>query len=244
MEYIDINDIRTAFEDALYFRDFQTDKTGVKTLELIGSSFVIRPIDVDHIFGAVNYDYVERELEWYKSQSLNVADIPGEAPEIWKKVADHDGMINSNYGYLIWSPENYSQYGNVVETLKKDPGSRRAIMIYTRPIMHYDFNRNGRSDFVCTNTVQYLVRKNRLNAVVNMRSNDAIFGFRNDLAWQKYVLERLSKELGIEVGDITWQTGSLHIYERHFYLVHHSYMSGESTITRTDFDSLYPESEW
>ncbi|MGZ7196727.1 hypothetical protein ACXWOC_11115, partial [Streptococcus pyogenes] len=75
--------------------------------------------------------------------------------------------------------------------LIEKPDSRRAIMIYTRPSMQVDFERDGMSDFMCTNNVQYLIRDGRVHAIVNMRSNDVVFGFRNDYAWQKYVLESL-----------------------------------------------------
>jgi thymidylate synthase len=92
-------------------------------------------------------------------------------------------------------------------------------MIYTRPSMWQDYNRNGRSDFMCTNTVQYLIREGRLHAVVNMRSNDAIFGFRNDRAWQQHVLEKLANDLNVPSGNLYWNVGSLHVYSRHYHLV-------------------------
>ena len=52
-----------------------------------------------------------------------------------------------------------------------------------------------------------------------MRSNDVIFGYRNDYAWQKYVLDKLSWDLHVQSGDIHWQVQNLHVYERHFELV-------------------------
>ena len=52
-----------------------------------------------------------------------------------------------------------------------------------------------------------------------MRSNDVIFGYRNDYAWQKWVLEKLANDLGAKPGYIIWQVQNLHIYERHFNLI-------------------------
>jgi len=58
-----------------------------------------------------------------------------------------------------------------------------------------------------------------------MRSNDVIFGYRNDYAWQKYILEQLVEGYNyknfdhVEVGDIFWQVQNLHVYEKHFDLV-------------------------
>lgn len=238
---MDIDIIRDEFVHMLYGNQFVTDKSGVRTLELIGTSFVASK---DTIFGEVNDDYVERELSWYQSMSLAVEDIPGGAPAIWKQVADTEGYINSNYGWLIWSETNGQQYLNTMRTLKKDPNSRRAIMIYTRPTMHVDYNKKGMSDFICTNTVQYFVRNDTVHAVVNMRSNDVVFGYRNDRAWQEYVLKQLASDLGLDAGTISWQTGSLHIYERHFYLVDHFARTGDTSITKAKYQELYPDSKW
>jgi thymidylate synthase len=193
-----------------------TDLVGNTVIEIIGASFVA---DEDSIFGEVNLDYVQREEQWYNSMSRNVNDIPGGAPAIWKAVADRDGIINSNYGWMIYSQENGNQYENVARELKSNPLSRRAEMIYNRPTMWTDYNHNGRSDFCCTNAVHYVIRNEKLHCVVQMRSNDAVFGYKGDRAWQKHVLEKLGRELNIEPGTITWQVNSLHIYARHYYLV-------------------------
>lgn len=210
-----VNDIRNRFIELYNNEKFVVDKTGVKTIEIVGAAF---EANEPTIFGEVNEEYVNREIAWYESESLNVNDLVP-TPQIWQQISDNDGKINSNYGYLVFSSENHHQYKRVREELSLNPNSRRAVMIYQRPTMHYDYNVNGMSDFICTNAVQYLIRNNKLHAVVQMRSNDVIFGYNNDWAWQKYVQLKLAKELMVEAGDIQWSVGSLHIYERHFNLV-------------------------
>lgn len=217
-----VYDIRHQLIDELHDQNFVTDKSGVKTIEIVNASFLA---DEAAIFGTPNQDYIERELKWYRSMSRNVNDIPGGTPEIWKMVADKNGMINSNYGWCIYSEENGYQFAKVVKELTESPLSRRATMIYTRPNMHEDYNKNGMSDFMCTNTVQYFIRKGKLHASVYMRSNDAVFGYKNDYAWQKYVqqqvLEAINGKLSTvyDIGDLFWNVSSLHVYERHFKLV-------------------------
>lgn len=214
--------IREQFVKCLDLEDFVIDKSGVKTIELINAVF---HANESSIFGNVNKEYVERELAWYKSMSLSVNDIPGGPPQIWKQVASKDGMINSNYGWCIYSEDNGHQFKNVLEELVSNPFSRRANMIYTRPSMHTDFNKNGMSDFMCTNNVQYFIREGQLHACVFMRSNDAVFGYKNDYAWQRHVQEqllvginnRLNTAYGL--GTMLWNVGSLHVYERHFDIV-------------------------
>jgi thymidylate synthase len=237
----DVEDMRLQLGHELAMRNFVTDKSGVKTIEIVGASFTANERS---IFGEVNTEWSQREVRWYLSESLNVNDIPMPIPEIWKQVADKDGFINSNYGWMLLSKENGGQFRRVVEELQRNPLSRRALAIYTRPSMWDDYNKNGRSDFCCTNAVQYLVRDGRVHAVVQMRSNDAVFGYKGDFYWQRYALSLVAAALSIDMGEITWQVGSLHVYERHFYMVDHFMRTGEHAIKKADYAAKYPDSEW
>jgi len=195
------------------------DKTGVKCIELIGASF---EANEPAIFGTPNSEYIDKEIDWYKSQSLNINDIYGVGsmpPAAWQYAANADGMINSNYGYLIWSNDNGNQYENCLQELKDNPESRRALMIYQRPEMWDQYDLLGMSDFVCTNSVAYYIRNGKLDCSVSMRSNDVIYGYKNDYAWQQYVLCELANDLGVDTGKMIWQVQNLHVYEKHFDLI-------------------------
>lgn len=208
--------VREWFRDLKKRQAYVTDKSGCKMLEVLGSTFVA---DEGSIFGKVDTGYVKREIEWYQARSLNVNDIPGGAPREWIRCATPSGLINSNYGYLIWDDANHFQYENAKKELLNNPESRRAVMIYTRPTMWSEYNYDGMSDFICTNTVQYFIRDEKLVALVQMRSNDVLYGYKNDKAWQDYVHILLAKELSCDLGQMIWHVGSLHVYERHFDLI-------------------------
>jgi thymidylate synthase len=229
--YQNVSDIRKHFVNELEAERFTTDKTGQKTIEIIGASF---HADEPAIFGTPNEKYIQAEIEWYESLSTNIYDIhkgsEGDAPAAWKYAADHHGNINSNYGTLIWSNKYCSQYHNALGELVSNPDSRRAIMVYNRPSIWYEFNENGKSDFICTNAVTYYIRDNQLHAVVQMRSNDVVFGYKNDYAWARYVMEKLCNDYNITIafkndrpditpGNLYWQVQNLHVYEKHFNLV-------------------------
>lgn len=227
-----VKDINALFQAKLLNEMFVVDKTGVKTIEILNAAF---EADEDFIVRPPNTEYITRELEWYESQSLDVNDIPGNTPAIWKAVSDKNDKINSNYGYLVHSEDNYSQYLSVLAELSDNPESRRANMIYTRPSIQMDAFSNGMSDFICTNNVQYFIRDGKLITSVYMRSNDAVFGYNNDFAWQKHVRDSLIDDLETDTykrylpGPIYWNVGSLHVYERHFKFVEepHDYRTGE-----------------
>ena len=216
--HMTVSDIRSYFINELKNQSFTVDKNGQNTIELIGASFTA---DEPAIFGTPNVDYINNEIAWYKSQSTNINDIyvdGREPPAAWKYSANKYGEINSNYGHLIWSKKYFSQYNNALRELRNNPDGRRATMVYTRPSMWLEFDEHGKSDFICTNAVTYYVRT-RLHAVVQMRSNDAVYGYKNDYAWQREVLNQLAAATGVHPGTITWQVQNLHVYERHFDLV-------------------------
>jgi len=218
--HMTINDVRQHFIDELRNENFTTDRTGAQTIELLGASFIA---DEPAIFGTPNEDYIRKEIDWYESQSTNIFDLDTDPPEAWKYTANDHGEINSNYGHLIFSDKYFTQYYQVADELIRNPDSRRAIMIYNRPSIWYEFDENGKNDFICTNAHTYYIRENKLHVVVQMRSNDLIFGYRNDYAWSKYVLESLQRDLksslDVELGNIYWQVQNLHVYSRHFHLV-------------------------
>ena len=215
---LETDQIRTYFRNELDNKRFTTDRNGGKTIELIGASFYA---DDPAIFGVPNQDYIDAELAWYESQSTNINDIyiDKDPPKAWQMSDNRHGEINSNYGHLIFSDKYHNQFEQVVDELRRNKDSRRASMVYQRPSIWVEYNDNCKNDFICTNAVTYYIRDDELHSVVQMRSNDVIFGYRNDYAWQEYVLYALADELGVNTGQMYWQVQNLHVYERHFDLV-------------------------
>lgn len=228
-----VSDIRSYFIQELNDESFTTDKTGQKTIELFGASFIA---DEPSIFGVPSQSYIDAELDWYLSCSTNINDIyktesdehqqnaRRDPPDAWRYAANEYGEINSNYGKLIFDDKYYRQYDNVITELAHNPDSRRACMVYNRPSIWAEFNENGKNDFICTNAVTYYIRNEQIHAVVQMRSNDVVFGYKNDYAWQRYVMQMIADDLSggnksYTVGNLAWQVQNLHVYERHFHLV-------------------------
>ena len=218
---LDVEQIRDIFRSKLASEDFVTDRTGVKAIEIINANFIANE---DLIFGTHSPSWYEREKEWYISESLNVNDIPPPIPKTWKAVATPEGWINSNYGWAIFSEENFYQYKNCLKTLSNHEDSRRAIMIYNRPSMQYDYCAGGMTDFMCMQNTQHFIRDGALTSHANIRSNDAIFGFKGDFNWINYVHNKLYNDLlpvynDLKIGPIYWNAMSLHVYSYHWHLV-------------------------
>ena len=213
---MNVLDIRNTLQTMYDKKQFITDKTGCKTIQILGASFIA---DEPTIFGKVNQEYINAEINWYKLGSTNIHDIDYDpTTAAWQYTADNNGEINSNYGRLINSPLYFNQYNNAKEELQRNSNSRRATMVYTRPSIWEEYQDNGKNDFICTNAVSFYINSlsSQVDCVVQMRSNDAVYGYKNDYAWHKHVLDKLSNDLGYDSGLIYWQVQNLHIYERHF----------------------------
>ena len=218
-------DIIHKFYDKIQTEDFIIDKSGVKTVELICKKIKLNPSQPYLNFNDIRktpIKYVKKELKWYLSQNLSITGYVDDI-QIWNNVCTKDNKkeVNSNYGWAIYSKENYNQYNFALNELLKNKYSRRACMIYNRPSMTIDYNRNQMSDYICTFDTQQFIRNNQLIYIVNMRSNDFYSGFFSDFPWHCYVYNNLFNDLkqtykDLNIGEIIWISNSLHVYERNF----------------------------
>ena len=153
-------------------------------------------------------DYAEAEWQWYLSGDPNIkalGDIYGKVPEIWKRMADPKGKVNSNYGYQ-W--ERNGQIDMVCQMLKQNPDTRRAcISIYDgKEISDYAF------DTPCTYAIQFTIVNGRLDMCVTMRSNDLWYGFCNDQYQFSMLQEMMSNRLNIKTGTYYHFAHNMHLY--------------------------------
>jgi len=153
-------------------------------------------------------DYAEAEWKWYLSEDRNISklgDIYGKVPEIWKRMADSNGNVNSNYGWQ-WGRNDQIDY--VVNLLKREKYTRQATLSI------YDGKEHDKYtyDTPCTYAVQFTITDNRLNMCVTMRSNDLWYGFCNDQYQFSKLQEMISDEIKVDVGTYYHFAHNLHIY--------------------------------
>ena len=153
-------------------------------------------------------EYAEAEWQWYLSGNRNVhklEDLYGKVPEIWKRMADEDGNVNSNYG---WQWKRNDQLDMVIQLLKDNPKTRQAaISIYdAKEWKAYEY------DTPCTYAVQFTIVDQKLNMCVTMRSNDLWYGFCNDQYCFSKLQLLVADELGLLVGEYFHFAHNLHLY--------------------------------
>ena len=155
------------------------------------------------------WDYAEAEWQWYLSGDNNISklgELYGKVPEIWKRMADKEGYVNSNYG---WQWKRGDQLDEVVDLLKTNPRTRQAaISIYDRKEGYmYD------NDTPCTYAVQFTIVRQKLNMCVTMRSNDLWYGFCNDQYCFSKLQELVATETGLLIGSYYHFAHNLHLYD-------------------------------
>lgn len=231
------NNANEAWENLYYGLNtlgMESAPRGLKVRETLGCDIYIMNPEQNLIYNSFRKTspyYLAQEYFWYLSGDRNVDSI-SKYSGFWKRIADEDGMINSNYGAYIFNKDYYpingmSQWEYLIETLKKDPDSRQAILQI--PITPF----KGTKDVCCTSSLQFFIRNNELCMTTYMRSNDINLGFCNDIPFFTGLQIKLSKELGVPLGWYRHVVGSLHVYENNFIET-----LEESTGTKFMFEEL------
>ncbi len=210
--------IQSAFE--FYYDKILSEgveRNGTKALFNVGFT-ILNPLDneIKTPWRKWKKDYADLEWAWYLSGNQNAMEIAKHA-KIWYKMMDHEGNVNSNYGYQ-W--KRNKQLEKIVDKLVQSPSTRQAsISIYDgKELQKYA------QDTPCTYAINFSIIDNKLNMSVMMRSNDLVYGFSGVDAYAFSKLQELvrdmlkEKGLEVEVGTYYHFACDLHIYERHWNL--------------------------
>ena len=118
---------------------------------------------------------------------------------------------NWSYTYHQRMTEPVNQIQFVINELKRNPSSRRAV------IMTRDVEKDCYSlDPACLQHIQYFIRGGKLYSKVLFRSNDALKAtFMNAYALIR-LQEKIANELGVEMGSYVHRANSFHCYKKDF----------------------------
>jgi thymidylate synthase len=201
-----------AFHD-LYWRIVRDGVDFAETKALFNAGFYIENPALNDIKDSKvkrnwSVEYAEAEWQWYLSGDRNIAklgELYGKVPAIWKRMADTDGNVNSNYG---WQWQRNDQLNHVVRLLKDDPKTRQAaISIYdAKEWDKYTY------DTPCTYAVQFTILHGKLDMSVLMRSNDLWYGFCNDQYQFSNLQMYVAQKLDLPIGVYYHYAHNLHLY--------------------------------
>ncbi|AUG58043.1 thymidylate synthase [Acetivibrio saccincola] len=206
------------------------DGTPAHTIKKFG---VVNRYDLEKEFPILtlrptNYRAAIDELLWiWQRKSNNIKDLNS---KIWDSWADENGSIGKAYGYQLKIKHKYpegefDQVDRVIYDLKNNPYSRRIIVnMYN----HADLNEMNL--YPCAYSITFNVTGNKLNAVLNQRSQDVLVANNWNVSQYAILVHMFAKVCGLKVGELVHVIADAHIYDRHIPLI-------EELISRKTYDA-------
>lgn len=121
---------------------------------------------------------------------------------------DHGGPADKVIGQV-----GVDQIAYIVDLLQRSPGSRQAVATIWDPTVDTEPGK----DIACNNWLHFLARRGKLDLLVAIRSNDAMWGWSGINAFEWSALQEIvAGMIGHEVGTLNFAVGSFHLYDRHW----------------------------
>ena len=153
------------------------------------------------------------ELLWiWQQKSNNVHDL---RTRVWDAWADENGSIGKAYGYQLGVKHHYpegdmDQVDKVIWDLKHNPASRRIMTnIYTFADL------SEMALYPCAYSMTFNVSGNRLNAILNQRSQDMLAANNWNVVQYAVLTMMMAQVSGFEPGELIHVIADAHIYDRH-----------------------------
>ncbi len=199
-------------EDILEHGVPRNDRTGVGTLSVFGR---FMRFDLSAGFPMLttkklHWPSIVHELLWFLSGSTNIAYLHRQGVTIWDEWADAEGELGPIYGKQWRDWEGMDQFKSLLAELKQNPNSRRLLVSawnvadldkMALPPCHYAF--------------QCYVAGGKLSLMFHMRSVDVFLGLPFNLASYALLTHMLAHQLELEVGELIWTGGDVHLYLNH-----------------------------
>ena len=164
----------------------------------------------------VSFNAIANELLWFIRGESNVTWLREQGVTIWDEWADENGELGPIYGvqWMSWPTPNggvINQLQDVIDTIKKDPSSRRLIVSAWNPA---DIPKMALAP--CHVLFQFYVTDDgKLSCSLYQRSADMFLGVPYNIASYALLLNMVALLCDLEVGDFVWMGGDLHIYDNH-----------------------------
>jgi len=155
------------------------------------------------------------ELLWFLQGSTNVRYLREHGVTIWDEWADENGDLGPVYGrqWRAWPTfdgRHIDQIARVVESLKRDPDSRRHIVSAWNV---GELDKMALSPCHCL--FQFYVADGRLSCQLYQRSADVFLGVPFNIASYALLTQMMAQVTGFEPGEFVHTFGDAHLYLTH-----------------------------
>ncbi|KAA0230137.1 thymidylate synthase, partial [bacterium] len=197
-------------------------RTGVDTISYFGAHY---RVDLAQGFPLLTTKEVQwksmlHELLWYLSGEDHIRNLRTKT-KIWDAWADADGNLETAYGHFWrhfpsasrdrasgeWKVRETDQIRHVLDTLKKEPSSRRLVVTAWEP-----GNAIASRLPPCHYTFAFNVQDGRLNCHLTQRSGDIALGIPFNLACYATLTQMIAQETGLGLGWFSHTIVDAHIY--------------------------------
>ena len=195
----------------------KADRTGTGTLSIFGHQMRFNLADGFPMVTTkkLHLKSIILELLWFLKGSTDNNWLKERGVSIWNEWAAADGDLGPIYGYQwrSWpAPDgkHIDQIAEVVETLKKNPDSRRIIVSAWNVA---DIPRMALAP--CHAFFQFYVADGKLSCQLYQRSADIFLGVPFNIASYALLTHMMAQQCDLEVGDFVWTGGDCHLYSNH-----------------------------
>ena len=193
------------------------DRTGTGTISIFGHQM---RFNLEEGFPLVttkklHLKSIIHELLWFLKGDTNVKYLQENGVRIWNEWADENGDLGHIYGYQWRSWPDYEggfidQITEAVETIKKNPDSRRIIVSAWNVADIKNMNLPP-----CHAFFQFYVADGRLSLQPYQRSADTFLGVPFNIASYALLLQMVAQVTGLKAGEFIHTLGDTHIYLNH-----------------------------
>lgn len=212
----------------------KSDRTGTGTQSIFGAT--IR-VDLQQGFPllttkSVHFKSVVTELLWFLKGETSTDYLKANNNKIWDAWATESGEIGPMYGkqWRKWSghstrgePIEIDQIKELIDIIVRDPDSRRMVVnawnVADLPKRGVTPQGNVEHGYMalapCHHSFQCYVLDGKLSMLVNQRSADLFLGVPFNIASYALLTHMLAQVTDLEVGELIWNGGDVHIYSNH-----------------------------
>jgi thymidylate synthase len=193
------------------------DRTGTGTLSIFGPQM---RFDLQQGFPLVttkklHLKSIIHELLWFLSGDTNTRYLKENGVSIWDEWADENGDLGPVYGrqWRAWPGKDgtsIDQISNVVNSLRKNPDSRRHLVVAYNPTFVDEMALPP-----CHSLFQFYVAQGRLSCQLYQRSADTFLGVPFNIASYALLTHMVAQQCDLDVGEFIWTGGDTHLYLNH-----------------------------
>jgi thymidylate synthase len=193
------------------------DRTGTGTISTFGHQMRFNMKDGFPLLTTkkLHLKSIIHELLWFLKGDTNVKYLQDNGVRIWNEWADENGDLGHIYGYQWRKWPNYEggfidQISEAIETIKKNPDSRRIIVSAWNVGDIKNMNLPP-----CPTMFQFYVANGKLSLQLYQRSADMFLGVPFDIASYSLLLLMVAQVCDLEPGEFIHTLGDAHIYLNH-----------------------------